>query len=85
MRPACTGTTLVDAARRGQETGGSQRWRDAVVRRMAETIAEQRTLWRAAGPPSAMRFFPSTLTAETRRTATLRAVARRGRRHHGGG
>src|SRR5216684_3758163 len=39
---------LVDAARRGHGVGRVARWRDALVRRLAETIAEQRTLWALA-------------------------------------
>jgi hypothetical protein len=73
---------LVDAARRGQEKGRLAGWRDAVVRRMAETIAEQRTLWALRGRSSAMLFFPAMLN-ETSAQAALRAALAHGRRHHG--
>jgi hypothetical protein len=73
---------LVDTARRNRSTGRIARWRDAVVCRLAETIAEQRTLW-ALGPLSeATLLFPASLRAQDARAALDRALAA-ARRHHG--
>ena len=73
---------LVDAARRGEGNGRLARWRDAVVCRLAETIAEQRTLWELRVRSAATVLFPSTLSAESAR-ATLNATLAQARRHHG--
>ncbi len=73
---------LVDEARRGQGDGRVARWRDALVRRLAETIAEQRTLWTLLGRASATLLVPSTLSEAAARS-TLHALLAHGRRHHG--
>lgn len=73
---------LVDTARRGEGSGRIAHWRNAVIRRLAETIAEQRTLWGLRGRASATVLFPSTLTADSAR-ATLNASLAQARRHHG--
>ena len=73
---------LVDAARRGQGSGRMARLRDAAVRRLAETIAEQRTLWGLRGCPCATLLFPATITEEDARAALTRALTA-ARRHHG--
>ena len=73
---------LVEAARRRTSTGRIARWRDALVRRLAETIAEQRTLWALAQQSDACLLFPSSLGQDEARTALNRALAR-ARRHHG--
>ncbi len=73
---------IVDAARRGQGSGRLARGRDAVVRRLAETIAEQRTLWGLRGRSAATVLFPSLLSTASAR-ATLNASLAQARRHHG--
>ena len=73
---------VVDAARRGTSTGRFARWRDRVVCRLAETIAEQRTLWALAKEPSATLVFPASIQARDARAALDRALAA-ARRHHG--
>lgn len=73
---------LVEEARRKQPGGRIARWRDALVRRLAETIAEQRTLWGLRGCASARLLFPSTLTPDSARSI-LNALLAQGRRHHG--
>jgi hypothetical protein len=73
---------VVDAARRGTSTGRFARWRDRVVCRLAETIAEQRTLWALAKQPSATLVFPAGMEPRDARAALDRALAA-ARRHHG--
>lgn len=73
---------LVDAARSGTSTGRFARWRDRLVCRLAETIAEQRTLWALAKEPSATLVFPSSMQPSAARAALDRALAA-ARRHHG--
>jgi hypothetical protein len=73
---------LVDDARRARGTGRVVRWRDALIRRLAETIAEQRTLWGLRGRTSATLLYPSTLKADAARAA-LNASLLQSRRHHG--
>src|SRR5262245_29913029 len=73
---------VVDAARRGTSTGRFARWRDRVVCRLAETIAEQRTLWALAKEPSATLVFPAGMQPLDARAALDRALAA-ARRHHG--
>lgn len=72
---------LVENSRRGSGTGRLVRWRDAFVARLAETVAEQRTLWALADRRAATARFPSTLDA-VRAESILRAVLARARRHH---
>jgi hypothetical protein len=74
---------LVETARRGRAPGRLARWRDAIVSRLAETIAEQRTLWALVEVDAAVLRHPSTLDAERARTILFDALVR-ARRHHGG-
>ena len=73
---------LVDDARRSWGGGRLARWRDAAVRRLAETIAEQRTLWSLRGNAPATLLFPAMLTPDAARAA-LNLSLSRARRHHG--
>jgi hypothetical protein len=74
--------TVQSARRRDPSAGLLKRWRDWSVRRVAEIIAEQRTLWSIRNAPSASFVYPSDLPEAT-------ALARRdlvlvhARRHHG--
>lgn len=72
---------LVDAARRGKARSRPTRWRDAVVGRLAETIAEQRTLWALRSQPSATLRYPSTVERHTARSVLDTTLAH-ARRHH---
>jgi hypothetical protein len=73
---------LAEAARRGGR-GRSRfvRWRDGAVRRLAETIAEQRTLWALRDERAAELRLPSTLDAAQARQTLDRLLAD-ARRHH---
>jgi len=73
---------LVDTARRGSATGRFALWRDKVVCRLAETIAEQRTLWALGKNTQATLRFPSTLD-QTEARATLDRALMAARWHHG--
>lgn len=73
---------VVDAARGGTSAGRFARWRDRVVCRLAETIAEQRTLWALAKEQSATLVFPASMQPHDARAALDRALAA-ARRHHG--
>lgn len=73
---------LVDTARRGYATGRIARWRDAIVCRLAETIAEQRTLWALAQFSEATLLYPASLDQQAARSALDRGLAV-ARRHHG--
>jgi hypothetical protein len=73
---------LVEVARSRTSTGQIARWRDSVVRRLAETIAEQRTLWALAQHTQTKLFFPASVGEGEARAALDRALAR-ARRHHG--
>ena len=72
---------LVETARRNNGGGRFARWRDAVVCRLAETIAEQRTLWALRHVNRAVARFPSSLDAARARTILVELLAH-GRRHH---
>lgn len=73
---------LVDTARLGTATSRFGLWRDKMVCRLAETIAEQRTLWALGKGTHATLLFPSTLDhAEARSTLNRALLA--ARRHHG--
>jgi hypothetical protein len=72
---------LVETARRGRARGRLARWRDAVVCRLAETIAEQRTLWALRTKAAATLQYPATITAERAKAELDRAVAH-ARGHH---
>ena len=72
---------LVEAARHGSPVGRLARWRDRVVSRLAETIAEQRTLWALRDQSSAVLHSPSSLETGRPR-AILHALLADARRHH---
>lgn len=74
---------LVDAARDGGAAGRLARWRDRIVCHLAESIAEQRTLWVLKDAPSATLLYPSTMPQEQARTVLNQRLAD-ARRHHGG-
>ncbi len=73
---------LVAAARHGRATGRFARWRDTVVRHLAETIAEQRTLWALRAENEAILLFPASLAPEHARRS-LDAVLAAAKRRHG--
>jgi hypothetical protein len=73
---------LVDRARKGNSEGRLAEWRDRMVHHLAESIAEQRTLWALRLTTAATARFPSTIgPAEAR--AALDALLAAARRHHG--
>jgi hypothetical protein len=72
---------VVDTARHGRSKGRLARWRDAIVCRLSETIAEQRTLWALRSRTASMLWYPATITAERAR-AVLNAALEHARRHH---
>jgi hypothetical protein len=72
---------LVESARRNHGGGRFARWRDALVCRLAETIAEQRTLWALRHVNAAVVRFPSSLDPG-RAQATLQELLSNARRHH---
>jgi hypothetical protein len=73
---------LVESARRRAATGQIARWRDAIVRQLAESIAEQRTLWALAQHSEVTLLFPATVGEADARAALDRALTA-ARRHHG--
>ncbi len=73
---------LVETARNGGASGRIARGRDALVRHLAESIAEQRTLWALRRDRDATLLFPSTLTPAHARKALDRVLSA-SRRHHG--
>ena len=73
---------LVERARRGGTRGRVARWRDALVSRLAESIAEQRTLWALRCETAVTLRYPSTIDASDARTA-LHELLGNARRHHG--
>ncbi len=81
-RAAVQWRELVETARQGGSSGRIARARDALVCHLAETIAEQRTLWALRGDHDATLLFPSTLTPEQARKS-LDSVLAGSRRHHG--
>ena len=72
----------VDAARRGGANSRFARWRDALISRLAESIAEQRTLWALRLQTSAALGYPSRLDPAAAR-AVLNQYLARSRQHHG--
>lgn len=72
----------VDAARQDAPGGTVARWRDISIRRIAESIAEQRTLWALRHETSATVRFPSTLDLPAARSV-LTERFRHAQRHHG--
>lgn len=73
---------LVDAARQGAPNGTLARWRDISIRQVAESIAEQRTLWVLRHETRATVRFPSTLDASAGRSVLTERFAH-AQRHHG--
>jgi hypothetical protein len=73
---------LVDAARHGSGSGRVAHWRNSIVCRLAEHIAEQRTLWTLRDLSHATLLFPSTLDCAEGRSV-LNELLATGRRHHG--
>lgn len=73
---------LVAVAQRGETTGRLARWRDALICRVAESIAEQRTLWELRKTRTASLLYPSSMTADQARR-TLDRVLAGARWHHG--
>jgi hypothetical protein len=73
---------LVDSARRGGADGRFAHWRDAVVCRLAESIAEQRTLWSLRHHAAATMRFPASIDAARARAILDRSLTG-AKRHHG--
>ena len=73
---------LVDLARHGTAAGRIARWRDTLVCHLAESIAEQRTLWALRKATAAIVRYPTTTSPEVARVALNRVLAE-ARRHHG--
>jgi hypothetical protein len=72
---------MVDSARNGSGAGRFARWRDRLVRHLAESIAEQRTLWALRQASGATARFPATIASADARAALDRLLAH-ARRHH---
>jgi hypothetical protein len=70
------------AARAGDRGGRAARARDWLIRRVAESIAEQRTLWSLRAVTAASFVYPSSLPAASAAAARERLLAQ-ARRHHG--
>ena len=66
----------------GAPSGRLARGRDWLVRRIAESIAEQRTLWSLRGVESAVFVHPSNLSSASAAAIRERLLTHR-RRHHG--
>lgn len=73
---------LVDVARRGDANGWFARMRDRLICHLAESIAEQRTLWALGPRKSATLLFQATLDPAAARTVLDRVLAA-AQRHHG--
>ena len=74
--------TVQSARSRDPAAGRLKRWRDWSVGRVAEMIAEQRTLWSIRNAPSASFVYPSDLSEATALARRDRMLAH-ARRHHG--
>jgi hypothetical protein len=72
---------LVDQARRGRGSSRFARWRDRLVSHLAESIAEQRTLWALRNQTSAVVRYPADLADQAAR-ASLDLLLAGARRHH---
>lgn len=72
----------VDAARLSTATGGFARGRDAVIRKLASTLDEQRTLRALRTTDAAALLFPAGLESAAARAALDRLLAA-SQRHHG--
>ena len=74
---------MVEAARhRRSHDGRLAQWRDWAVSRIAETVAEQRTLWSLRSLTAAELRYPSDLS-EPSATTLCRTMLTAARRHHG--
>lgn len=82
QRASVRWNALVDSARSGQAVGRFAKWRDRVICKLSETIAEQRTLWALVSRDESTLRFPSSMTAPQARAALDRALGR-ARSHHG--
>jgi hypothetical protein len=72
---------LVEGARRGKPRSALARWRDAIVCRLAEAIAEQRTLWALRSQTAASLKYPVDIPEATARSV-LELTLSRARVHH---
>jgi len=72
---------LVERAQRGGGAGRFGRWRDRVVCALAESIAEQRTLWALRNQTAATIRIPASLSADEAQRL-MRAEFARARNHH---
>lgn len=73
---------LVEAARRGTSSGRLARWRDGLVRHLAESLVAQRTLWALRYERRATLLFSSALGQAQARAALDRSLVH-AIRHHG--
>lgn len=73
---------LVSVAQRGEAQGRLARWRDAAVCHLAESIAEQRTLWSLRKAEAATLCFPSSMSDDEAQRVMARLL-RAARWHHG--
>lgn len=71
----------VERARQGGDHGRIARWRDRIVRALAESIAEQRTLWALRNRLSVEARYPSALD-DARAKHVVHAALGHARRHH---
>jgi hypothetical protein len=72
----------VDIARRGESQARLARWRDATICHLAESMAEQRTLWALRKAQRATLRYPSSISREQARQG-LDAELAASRKHHG--
>lgn len=72
---------LVDQAQHGGSDSRFGRWRDRVVCALAESIAEQRTLWALRSVDAAAVFMPSSLQPAQARSIIMTTCAQ-ARRYH---
>ena len=72
---------IVETARRGRARGRLARWRDAVVCRLSETIAEQRALWALRSHSEATLRYPAHVSVERARSELNQAISH-ARTHH---
>jgi hypothetical protein len=72
---------MVAAARQGSKGGRLTRWRDAIVCRLAEGIAEQRTLWALIDTRDAVLHYPTLMEMAAARALLMRSLDA-ARRHH---
>ena len=72
---------LVETAREDAGRGRLARWRNAAICAVAESIAEQRTLWALKGQSAACAHFPSSLSADEARQ-TVTGLLGHARRYH---